>query len=253
MILTTKPPYSPSAQDVRQRIEAFRARRGYVLPHQGAMAAALPELQDVYGVVYKTLTLDGHHLNEFEREFVWLALLAAAKEKIGTHHIDLFFKSGGTDRQAQAAFRLVAWAQGVEAFQFLEEHWQSYFPLPGARAAYVAGKTALLAEFPELAAELAHLALLAAFSSRDQHWGLEVELEDCYAHGVSEPKIAEALSLVLWPCGVNRFLEASGVWLKLLQSGKVTPSEPFQAWADTPDQEGFHLAPRTVPETRQPR
>jgi alkylhydroperoxidase/carboxymuconolactone decarboxylase family protein YurZ len=243
--LTTKPAYSPTADAVRERIEAFRARRGYVLPHQGAMAAALPELQDVYGVVYKTLTLDTHHLDAFEREFVWLALLTAAKEHVGTHHIDLFFKAGGTDRQAQAAFRLVAWAQGVETFQFLEKHWEQYFPVPGARAAYVEGKTALLAESGDVASELTHLALLVAFASRDQHWGLEVELEDCYARGVSEAKIAEALSLVLWPCGVNRFLEASGVWLKVLRSGKVTPSAPFKAWADTPDQEGFYLAPRT--------
>jgi hypothetical protein len=246
--VSANPPYSPSAGEVRERIEAFRARRGYVLPHQGAMAAALPELQDVYGLIYKTLTLDTHHLSEFEREFVWLALLAAAKEAVGTHHIHLFFETGGTDRLAQACFRLVAWAQGVEAFQFVEEHWQQYFPAPDARAAYVAGKAALLAEFPEVPAEAAHLALLVAFASRDQHWGLEVELEDCYARGVAEAKIAEALSLVLWPCGVNRFLEASGVWLKLLQSGKVTPSEPFKAWADTPNQGGFHLAPRTKPE-----
>ena len=175
----------------------------------------------------------------------WLALLTAAKEKIGTHHIDLFFKSGGTDRLAAAVFRLVAWSQGVDTFQFLEDHWQPYFPEPGARAAYVAGKAALLADYPELPPALSHLALLVAFASRDQHWGLEVELEDCYACSVSEPKIAEALSLVLWPCGVNRFLDASGVWLKVMQSGKVTPSEPFKAWAETPDQGGFYLAPRT--------
>jgi alkylhydroperoxidase/carboxymuconolactone decarboxylase family protein YurZ len=232
---------------VRDRIEAFRARRGYVLPHQGAMAAALHDLQDAYGGFYRTLTLDPHHLSELEREFVWLALLAAAKEAIGTHHIELFFAKGGTDRMAEAAFRLVAWAQGVEAYEFLESHWQPYFPQPGARGAYVAGKKALLAEFGDLPAHLAHLALLAAFSSRDQHWGLEVELEDCYANAVPEPKIAEALSLVLWPCGMNRFLEASAVWLKLMRSGRVSASAPFQAWADTPDQNGYHLAPRTTP------
>jgi hypothetical protein len=97
---------------VRERLEAFRARRGYVMAHQGAMAAALPALQDVYPLIYKTLTLDLHHLSEFEREFVWLALLGAADEAIGTHHIHLFFQTGGTDRLAEAAFRLVAWSRG---------------------------------------------------------------------------------------------------------------------------------------------
>ncbi|HYF18002.1 MAG TPA: hypothetical protein VEA40_09045 [Ramlibacter sp.] len=242
----------PTAGEVRERIEAFRARRGYVLPHQGAMAAALPDLQDVYPLVYRTLTLDRHHLDELEREFVWLALLTAAGESIGTHHIDLFFKAGGTDRLAEAAFRLVAWARGVETYQFLERHWSTYFPTPGPRAAYAAGKAALLAGFPEVTPDCAHLALLACFSSRDQHWGLEVELHEGYAQGVSEYKIAEALSLVLWPCGVNRFLEASGVWLQVLRSGRVKPSPPFQAWADAPDQDGFRLAPR-APATGGPR
>lgn len=243
--MSQPPPSAPSAAEVRKRLEAFRARRGYLLPHQGAMAAALPALQDVYPLVYKTLTLDLHHLSEFEREFVWLALLTAADEAIGTHHINLFFQTGGTDRLAEAVFRLVAWSRGVETYQFLEKHWQPYFPMPGPRPAYIAGKNALLAQFPELPRELVHLALLAAYASRAQHWALEVELEDCYANGVSEYKIAEALSLVLWPCGVNRFLEASGAWLKVLRSGKVTPSAPFQAWADTPGQDGFELAPRT--------
>ena len=243
---------SPSADDVRERLEGFRARRGYVLPHQGAMAAALHDLQDVYGTVYKTLTVDRHHLSEFEREFIWIALLTAAKGAIGTHHIDLFFKTGGTDAMAQAAFRLVAWAQGIETFRFLEDHWERYFPVPGARRAYVEGKQALLAQFPEVPAELAHLALLVVHSARDQHWGLEIELEDCYADGVSEPKIAEALSLVLWPCGVNRFVDASGVWLKVLRSGRVAASAPFKAWADTPQQDGFFLAARAV-EPADPR
>ena len=127
--MSQPPPNAPSAAEVKERLEAFRARRGYVLPHQGAMAAALPALQDVYPLFYKTLTLDLHHLSEFEREFVWLALLTAADEAIGTHHIHLFFQTGGTDRLAEAAFRLVAWSRGVETYQFLEKHWQPYFPV----------------------------------------------------------------------------------------------------------------------------
>src|SRR3954463_11673013 len=104
------------------------------------MAAALPDLQGGDAVMYKALTLDVHHLSAFEREFVWLALLTAADEAIGTHHIDLFFKNGGADRQAEAVFRLVAWSRGVETYEFLEKHWQQYFPTPGPRTSYVAAK-----------------------------------------------------------------------------------------------------------------
>ncbi|MDO8279618.1 MAG: hypothetical protein Q8K31_06420 [Burkholderiaceae bacterium] len=235
----------PDAAEVRQRLDAFRARRGYLLPHQGAMAAALPDLQDAYGPFYKTLILDLHHLGAFEREFVWLALLTAAKEAVGTHHLDLFFKNGGTERQGEASFRLVSWALGSASFRFLERHWQPYFPSVPARQAYHDGKAALLASFDgALSEELAQLALLAVYAAHADHWGLQVEIERCYHLGLSEAKMAEAFSLVMWPCGVNRFLEACDIWVKVMNSGKVTPSAPFKAWAEQPDQQGFALTPR---------
>jgi len=237
-------PVTPTAEEVRRRLDEFRQRRGYVLPHQGVMAAALPDLQDIYGVIYKILTLDAHHLSAFEREFVWLALLVAAREKVGTHHVDLFFKTGGTDAQADAVFRLAAWAQGAGVFQFLHDDWQPYFPESPAGQSYLKGMDALLSAHPDVDRGLALLALVACHAAVDDHWSLQVTLQACYGQGVPEHKLAETLSLVLWPCGVNRFLEASGVWLQLIRSGSVQASAPFQAWADTPDQDGFYLAPR---------
>lgn len=237
-------PSLPGPDEVRQRLDAFRARRGYLLPHQGVMAAALPDLQDAYGVIYKALTLDAHHLEPFEREFVWLALLIAANEKVGTHHIDLFFKTGGTDAQADAVFRLVAWGQGNAAYAFLDEAWQPYFPASRAAQAYLDGLDDLLRARPTVDPALGRLALAACHAARGEHWPLRVVLRACYDANVQEAKLAEALSLVMWPCGVNRFLEASEVWLGLLREGEVRPSPAFQAWADTPDQGGFHLPPR---------
>jgi alkylhydroperoxidase/carboxymuconolactone decarboxylase family protein YurZ len=228
---------------VRSRLEEFRARRGYLMPHQGAMAAALPDLQDAYGVMYRALTLTERHLDPFEKEFVWLAILTAAEEHVGTHHLDLFFRSGGTERQAEASFRLVAWARGAATFAFLDGHWQRYFPEVPAARAYRDGTAALIAGF-DVPAGLARLALLAVHAARGEHWPLSVDLEAAYAEAVPEPKMAEALSLALWPCGVNRFLEACGVWLDLLRSGRVEPSPAFRAWAETPDQDGFALPPR---------
>lgn len=237
----------PSPEEVRQRLDDFHSRRGYLLPHQGAMAAALPDLQDVYGVVYKILTLDPHHLDAFEREFVWLALLIAARERVGTHHVDLFFRTGGTDEQADAAFRLAAWAQGSAAYEFLARDWQAYFPASPADSSYIEGVKDLLRTRPDIAPGLARLALAACHAALGHHWPLRVVLRDCYELGVPEAKIAETLSLVLWPCGVNRFLEASDVWLDLMRSGQVRPSPAFQAWADTPGQDGFQFAARTGP------
>lgn len=239
--MPAEPP--PGPEQVRARLEEFRARRGYLLPHQGAMAAALPDLQRAYGVMYQALTLGDRHLDPFEKEVVWLAILTAAEEHVGTHHIDLFYRTGGTERQAEAVFRLVAWARGADSFAFLERHWQGHFPgVPAARA-YCDGTAALIAGLG-LAPPAARLALIGIHAARGAHWPLETDLEAAYREGVPEAKIAEAMSLALWPCGVNRFLEASGVWLALMQSGRVTPSPAFRAWAETPDQGGFHLPPR---------
>ncbi|MBX6374152.1 MAG: hypothetical protein IRZ13_07920 [Acetobacteraceae bacterium] len=228
---------------VRARLEEFRARRGYLLPHQGAMAAALPELQDAYGVMYRALTLEQRHLSPFEKEFVWLAILIGCEEHVGTHHVHLFYETGGTERQAEAAFRLAAWAAGAKSFAFLDRHWQGHFPTVGAARGYLAGAEALVAGC-DLPLPLARLALIGVHTARAERWGLAAEIEAAYGLGVAEPKMAEAMSLAMWPSGVNRFLEACEVWLEVMRSGRVRPSPPFQAWADTPDQGGFHLPPR---------
>src|SRR3546814_7532625 len=86
---------------------------------------------------------------------------------------------------------------------------------------------------------LALLALAACHASFGNKWPLQVVLMACYAWAVEEVKIAETLSLVLWPCGMNKFLDASGVWLELMRSGRVRPSAPFQAWADAAGQDGI--------------
>jgi alkylhydroperoxidase/carboxymuconolactone decarboxylase family protein YurZ len=240
----SSPAAAPTADEVRQRLDAFRKHRGYLMAHQGVMAAALPELQDAYGPFYKVLTLDEHHLTALEREFVWLALLIAAREHIGTHHVDLFYQSGGTEAQAEAAFRIAAWTAGVSAYTFLDAHWQRYFPAVDAHRAYNDGARALLAECNDVTPAMAHLALATVHAARRDAWGTAAEIVACYAAGVAEPKLAEALSLALWPCGVNAFLAASEVWLALIRDGKVHPSAPFRAWAETPGQDGFDLPSR---------
>ncbi len=238
-------PPTPSAEAVRERLAEFRARRGYLMAHQGVMAAALPDLQDAYGVMYQALTLTPRHLSAFEKEFVWLAILTAADEHIGTHHVNLFFQTGGTGAQAEAAFRLVAWARGAETFAFLDRHWQGYFPEVPAARGYRDGTGALIAGLG-VPAPLARLALLGIHTARGEEWALTADLETAYAEGVPEPKMAEAMSLALWPCGVNQFIKACDVWLALLRTGGVEPSAPFRAWAETPDQDGFALLPRSL-------
>jgi alkylhydroperoxidase/carboxymuconolactone decarboxylase family protein YurZ len=168
---------------------------------------------------------------------VWLAVLAATKEAVGTHHLDLFRRAGGADAQAGAAFQLAAYAGAADTFAFVEKEWSDFYPDLDARAAYRDGAAALLRD--RVPPELACLALAAVHAVHGSHWGVAVEIEGAYASGIPEEKLVEALGLIIWPVGVNKFLDACTIWHDLMGAGRVRPSPRFQAWADTPAQGRF--------------
>lgn len=228
---------APTPEQVLARLEALRAARGFLLPHHGLMAAALPELHAAYEAMYRALTLDPRHLAPLERESCWLAILAACREPVGTHHLAKFRAAGGGEAEALAIFRLAAWAAGAGCFATLEAAWSAHFATP-MREAFRAGARALMAPLPEPRARLCLAAIQAA---RDEPWALGLEIEAALAAGVAEPALAEALSLVIWPRGVNPFLRAAEVWLGLVRAGRVPASPAFRAWADAPDQGPMRL------------
>lgn len=233
----------PTPDALRRRLEELRRSRGFLLPHHGAMAAGLPDLHEAYFVMYRALTLSRRHLDDFEKEFVWLAILIAVEEAIGTHHLDLFLKAGGTRAQAEGAARVVGYAAAARNLAFMAEHWSHHLQGLDAHAAYREGLDALCAG---LAVERAtiELALVSVNAALRRESGLRFHVIDAYALGVPETKLAEALSLIIWPVGVNHFLDACGVWHDLMAKGAVAPSPLFRVWADTPRQGGFDDARR---------
>lgn len=229
---------APTAAQIRARLEEIRAARGgYILPHHGAMAAALPELHAAYEAMYRALTLERRHLAPHAKEVVWLAILVACEEPVGTHHLHKFRTSGGTDAEAAAIFRLAAWAGGARRYATLAGAWQDHLPGLDLAHEYREGARALAAG--AIDEGTARLALIGALTAQDQAWGLAVEIEAAYALGVPEPQIAEAMSLAIWPRGVNPFVRATETWLRLIQAGRVAPSDAFRAWAETPAQGAF--------------
>jgi alkylhydroperoxidase/carboxymuconolactone decarboxylase family protein YurZ len=228
----------PSPDELKQRIEELRKSRGFLLPHHGAMAAALPDLHEAYFVMYRALTLTRRHLSDHEKEFVWLCVLIATKEAIGTHHLDLFQRCGGTQAQAALALRLTGYAEAAAYFAFAQKHWQRYLPEIDPIRDYSAGVDALLAG-SDISRGLADLALAAAQAAIGREAGVAAHLRSAYAQKVPEEKMAEALSLIIWPSGVNRFLDACAVWHELMAHGAVTPSPRFKVWAETRGQGGF--------------
>ncbi len=233
----------PSAAQVQARLAEIRAARGFVLPHHGAMAAALPDLHAAYEAMYRALTVDDHHLSPHLKEVVWLAILAACREPVGTHHLHRFLATGGTEAEAAAVFRLAAWAGGAAPYATLAANWQGHLPGLDLMAEYRAAGSTLIAGSP-LDEAAARLALIGVQTACDEPWGLAAEIEAAYAAGVPEPCIAEAMSLAIWPRGVNPFVRATEIWLRLMRDGRVTPSSAFRAWADTPDQGAFVASPR---------
>ncbi|MGG5823401.1 hypothetical protein [Falsiroseomonas sp. HW251] len=225
---------APEPEEVRARLEAIRAARGgFVLPHHGLMAAALPELHGQYEAMYRALTLDRRHLAPLARETVWLAILSACQEPVGTHHLLKFRAAGGTEDRALAVFRLAGWAAGAPRYATLDGAWAAHFGTD-LRDAYLDGGRALLGGAIE--ETLARTCLAAIHAASDHRWGLEAEIEAALHLGVPEPELAEALSLVIWPRGVNPFVRAAEAWLGLIRSGRVPASEAFRAWAAVPDQ-----------------
>ncbi len=237
----------PSAAEIRARLDAIReSRGGYLLPHHGPLVATLPDLHAAYEAMYRALTLDQRHLPPKLKEFVWLAILACREEVVGTHHLDLFLRHGGTDAEADIAFRLAAWARGAPSFAALAGAWQRQLPGLPLDAAYHAGVAALLAGsgVPEAWARLAlvgaHTTLDAA---RDHGWSLAEDLVAAHRLAVPEPEIAEAMSLAIWVCGVNPYVRAADCWLGLIRQGRVSPSPAFLAWAETRGQGAFTPKP----------
>jgi alkylhydroperoxidase/carboxymuconolactone decarboxylase family protein YurZ len=228
-----------SADAVRRRLAEARQRRGYLLPHQGVMAAALPELQDAYPAMYQALTGRDHYLSLHEKECVWLSLLIACQQHVGTHHVTKFREAGGTNVQAQGIFQLTSLSLGAPSvYQFLDDHWAQHFDVDEAAPLY---RSAIgnVCDAYGLDSSIGILMVLGVHTAFSHAWGVKTAIELCYDAVVHEGKIAEAMSLALWPCGMNRFVTASFIWRDLILSGQVAASEPFQEWARTPDQDGF--------------
>lgn len=223
-----------TSDDIEARLRAVREKRGYLLPHHGLLAITSPRMLDAYDHAYTELALAPRVLDAHDREFVWLAILIATDEALATHHIAKFLAAGGTIAEVEAVLRLTAWAMGGRAYGFVGEHWLPHLPGLDLDAAYAnampgAGRLAIMA------AAAVH-ACLADWAQ------LRRSIRLAYAQVVPEVELAEALSLVMFPGSVPRFVEAARVWLELIREGVVAPGPDFAAWAALQGQGGFDEA-----------
>lgn len=220
-------------EELERRLEQVRAKRGYLLPHHGLMALAFPELLAGYDAAYTALALSDRVLSHHDREFVWLAVLAATDEALATHHIAKFRAAGGTDQAISQAFAGCAWALGGEAHDFAARAWSRQIAPWDPQAAYLDGVRQLAP------LRLVHLAQCAVHVCRARWRLLEWQLAAAYADQVPEDELAEAISLAMFPGSVPRFVEACGVWQRMIADGTLAASPRYQAWAKLTGQGGF--------------
>jgi len=222
--------------DVKARLDGVRAKRGYLLPHHGLLALTAPSVLAGYDAAYSAIALDDRVLSHHDREFVWLAVLAGTDESLATHHIAKFRAAGGTDAEIGQAFAACAWAIGGQAHDFAARDWARQTMPWDAKTAYIAGIARLDPR------RLVHLAQCAVQTCRARWRLLEWQIEAAYADAVPEAEIAEALTIAMFPGSIPHFVEACGVWQRLIAAGKVNASAPFREWATMPGQGGFDEA-----------
>lgn len=227
---------SDETEALRARLEKMAATRGFLLPHHGALAAGAPDLHDAYLRMYNAMTVTPRVLSAHERECVWLGILIAVKEHVGTHHLELFRQAGGTNAEAESLIALSGQAASLAAFRFAAQSFPDHLPALDPAKAYDRSVAALRGPLSE---RIANLTLLAVQAAHDDRPGISHHLRAGYALGSSEDAMVEALSYLMWPRGVNCFLEACDVWHALLVAREVTPSDRFAVWRDMPGQGAF--------------
>jgi alkylhydroperoxidase/carboxymuconolactone decarboxylase family protein YurZ len=223
---------------IQQRLDAVKAKRGYLLPHHGLLAVAAPEVLAGYDAAYRAITLSERLLPEVDKEFIWLVVLVATEEAVATHHIKKYFDAGGTVEGFDLAVQLAGYARSAPCFRFVETDWAKHVPHYSPEAAYRQGFDRLMAGAP-VSRQIAEIAMAAAHQCHRKWRELEWHLIGCYRESMDEFEMAEGLSYAMFPGSIPNFVKACGVWLSLIRSGKVNASPAFKLWAETEGQGGF--------------
>jgi alkylhydroperoxidase/carboxymuconolactone decarboxylase family protein YurZ len=236
-------PESSSGSTLSERLSDIRDKRGYLLPHHGLLAISTEGLLDAYDELYSRLTLLPRYLSKHDHEYVWMAVLIASCERLGTHHIPRFLDAGGTDEELADIVALTALAKGSDTYSFVEQHWLPHLPTFKPENAYLqAFRQAVGAS----ALPLAHMAASAVHTCLGNWPVLKWQILAAYEDNTAEAGLAEALSLAMFPGSVPSYVKAAEVWRKLIVDQEVAASNEFQCWARTTGQGGYDEASGVV-------
>jgi alkylhydroperoxidase/carboxymuconolactone decarboxylase family protein YurZ len=216
--------------EIEARLAAVIAKRGYLLPHHGLMAVAMPDLLAGYDAAYTALTLTPRHLDDRTKEFVWLAILTAVEEVVTTHHVTKFQQAGGSDAEIELAIRLGGFREIGQRIGFAAQHWAVHMPGYDRRGAYRRALAALASDLP-VSPGWTEMAMAAAAACRQDWWALAEHIRGAYDVAVPEDHLAEALSLAMFPGSVPNFVDACRIWREMVRDGAVPASPRYRRWA----------------------
>ena len=95
-------------------LQQIRGKRGYLLPHHGLMAITSPDLLDAYDTLYTAIALTERRLSRHEHEFVWMGVLIATDEILGTHLVDFVTDPFETDEQVVVCHSAVVFRDATD-------------------------------------------------------------------------------------------------------------------------------------------
>lgn len=205
----------------RSLLDRIRGERGYTLSYHEIYSRLEPSFLEAYADLYRACTLTPRALDARRREAVWVALLAAIDEEVGSIHLDRAIAAGASSEDLADAVRLAALADTWPTLAFAHRHWQAYLEPATRQTTYLR-----LVEDGRggIGATTADLVLMVVQAAQERPEPYLLHLQRCHQAGLPEVQIAEALSYLLQPCGANRLLWATDRWLDALRDGTLPPS-----------------------------
>lgn len=218
---------SPDADAVLARLDKVKAARGRLMPNHTVLAIEFPAMLETYEALYAATTMTFSALAPRDKKFVLLVVVASAGIPLGGHHVRDFLAAGGTPDQVRAAMRLALLANGARALDAVGPSWSpavsglTYDEL-------VTDDVLAFAPASGIAAGIVDLALVCGHATQRAWDKVATHIVRAKAKGVSDAALAEALTTMILPAGNPLFVQAAGVWHKLIAEGRIEAGPAYR-------------------------
>lgn len=197
------------AQESKKLLDEMLAKRGYLLSYHRLLGESDPALLAAYDAMYTRLTLDERVLTLEEREVVWIALIAATREKYATFHLERGIKAGMTKDTISDAVAIAGACESFDALHFGCSAFADWVHEEQAMKRYLALIDTSRGKIPPVIAEVA---AVVCHASRRNAAGMRVHLARAFAFGARREQVAEGLSYVLLHRGGPTMIDAAKIW-----------------------------------------